>query len=106
MYIYIYIYVYMLFSMYMCVYITVFMSAYIHICIHMRFNIDVHIPTPQKDQAFNRPGRPFCDKACTRIGGLATNPPCDKPIEVYSTLHRGRRKGFVTEGNPFLESQP
>ena len=31
-------------------------------------------------------------------GGLATNPPCDKPIEDYSTLHKSPRQGFVTEG--------
>ena len=29
---------------------------------------------------------------------LATNPRRDKPIEDYSTLHRGPRQGFVTEG--------
>ena len=53
---------------------------------------------PQKHRACNRPGRPFCDKACNRIGGLATNPPCGKPIEDYSTLHKGPRQEFVTEG--------
>ena len=53
---------------------------------------------PQKHPACNRPGRPFCDKACSRIGFFATNPPCDKPIEDYSTLHRGPRQGFVTQG--------
>ena len=74
---------------------------------------------PPKHRACNRPGRPFCDKACSRIRGIATNPPCDKPIEDYSTLHRAPRKGFVTEGprqrfatgggtatNPYFESQP
>ena len=40
----------------------------------------------------------FLCKACNRIGGLATNPPCDEPVEDYSTLHRGPRQGFVTEG--------
>ena len=34
----------------------------------------------------------------TESGGLATNPPCDKLIEGYSTLHGGLRQGFVTEG--------
>ena len=52
----------------------------------------------QKHRVCNRPVRPFCDKACNRIGGLATNPPCDKPIEDCSTLRRGARQGFVTEG--------
>ena len=50
----------------------------------------------RKHRACNRPGRPFCDKACNRIGGIATNPPCDKPIEDCSTLHGGLRQGFVT----------
>ena len=52
----------------------------------------------QKHRACNRPRRPFWDKACNRIGDLATDPPCGKPIEDYSALHRGRRQGFVTEG--------
>ena len=47
----------------------------------------------QKHRACNRPGRPFCDKARNRIEGLATNPPCDKPSEDCSTLHRGPRQG-------------
>ena len=54
----------------------------------------------QEHGACNRPGRPFCDKACNRVVGLVTNPPCDKPIEDYSTLHRGPRQVFVTEGPP------
>ena len=53
---------------------------------------------PQKHRACNRPGRPFCDKACNKTGDLATNPPCDKPIDDCSTLHRGPRQGLVTEG--------
>ena len=60
-----------------------------------------HVAAPQTHRACNNPGRPFCDKACNRIGGLATNPPLDKPIgpiQGYSTLHRGLRRGFVTEG--------
>ena len=74
-----------------------------------------------KHRACNRPGRPFCDKACNRIGRSATKSLRDKPIEDYSTLHRGPRQGFVTEGprqryvkeggggtatNPHFESQP
>ena len=39
----------------------------------------------------------FATGLVTDWGGLATNPPCDKPIEDYSTLHRGPRQGFVTE---------
>ena len=44
------------------------------------------------------PGGFFGDKAWSRIGGLATNLHCDKPIQDYSALHRGPRQGFVTEG--------
>ena len=35
--------------------------------------------------------------ACNRIGGLVTNPPCNRLIEGCSTLHRGPQR-FVTEG--------
>ena len=49
----------------------------------------------QKHRACNRPPG---DKACSRIGGLTTNPPCDKLIADYSTVHRGSRQGFITEG--------
>ena len=87
----------------------------------LRIDTWTDMAAPQKHQACNRPGRPFGDKACNSMRGLATNPPCDKPIEDYSTLHRGPRQGFVTEGprqrhvteggggtstNPYFESQP
>ena len=84
--------IYIHFSMYMYnvhVYVDVYMYAAC-ICIHMA--------APQKHRACNRPGRPFWDKACKRIRGLATNPPCNKPIDDHSTLHRGARQRFVTEG--------
>ena len=42
------------------------------------------------------PGGLFATKLVTESGVLATNPP--KPIEDYSTLHRGPRQGFLTEG--------
>ena len=32
----------------------------------------------------------FCDEACSRIGSLATNPPCDEPIEDYNTPRTAR----------------
>ena len=66
-------------------------------------------------QACNRPGRPFCVKACSTSGGLATNPPCDKPIEDCSTPHRGfviqgSRQRFLRHGatakNYFFEPHP
>ena len=44
------------------------------------------------------PGGLFATRLVTAWRGLATNPPCDKPIEDYITLHRGPRQGFVTEG--------
>ena len=42
------------------------------------------------------PGGLFATRLVTESGGVAINPPCDKPIEDYSTLHRGPRQGFVT----------
>ena len=51
-----------------------------------------------KHRTCNGPGRPFATRLATESGALATNPPCDQPIEDYSTLHRGLRQGFVTEG--------
>ena len=65
------------------------------------------------------PGGLLATRLVTESGGLATNPPCDKPVEDYSTLHRGPRQGFVTEGprpsfvaegwtttNPYFEALP
>ena len=44
----------------------------------------------------------FATRLVTESGGLATNPPCDKPFEDYSSdysaLHRRPRQGFVTGG--------
>ena len=57
----------------------------------------VRMAAAQKHRV-NRPGRPLCDKACNRTRGLATSPPCNKPVEDCSTLHRGPQQGFVTEG--------
>ena len=61
----------------------------------------------------------FATRLATESGGLATNPPCDKPVEDNSTLHRGARQGFVTRGprqrfvtegetatNPYFEALP
>ena len=44
------------------------------------------------------PGGLFATRLVTESGRLATNPPCDKPIEDCCTLQRGPRQGFVTEG--------
>ena len=54
--------------------------------------------SPQKHRACNRPGCPFCDKACNRIRGSCDKPSCHKAVEDYSNLHRGLQQGFVTEG--------
>ena len=40
----------------------------------------------------------FATRLVPESGGLATNPPCDRPIEHCSTLHRGTQQVFVTEG--------
>ena len=66
--------------------------------VKLRVDIGLYKAAAQKHRACNRPGRPCCDKPCNRIARLATNLPCDKPIEDCSTLHRGLRQGFVTEG--------
>ena len=46
------------------------------------------------------PGGLFATRLVTESGGLATNPPCDKPVEDYSTLPytEARDKGLKTEG--------
>ena len=51
-----------------------------------------------KSRLVTGPGGLFGTMLVTESGGLATNPPCDKPIEDCSDLHRGPRQGFVTEG--------
>ena len=67
------------------------------------------------------PGGLFATRLVTESGGLATNPPLDKLIEDYSTLHRGPRQwvcnggpttkvcnrgGGGTATKPYFESQP
>ena len=50
-------------------------------------------------------GGHFATQVCNRQGCSATN---DKPLEDYSTLHRGQRQGFVTEGprQRFVKADP
>ena len=43
-------------------------------------------------------GGHFATRLVTESGSLATNPPCDKPIEDYSTLHSRPRQGSGTDG--------
>ena len=93
------------------------------VCVTKYTDISIYIYIWQrlKNRACNRPGGLFATRLVAESGGLATNPPCDKPIEDYSSLHRGPRQGFVTEGprqryvtegaggtatNPYFESQP
>ena len=87
--------------------------TYIHVCIWLRLR-NIGLVTG--------PGGLLATRLVTESGGLATNPHRDKPIEDYSTLHRGPRQGFVAEGprqryvtegggggtatNPYFQSQP
>ena len=82
--------------------------------------IYVDMAAPQKHRACKRPGRTFCDKTCNRIGVSCDNPPpCDKPVEDYSTLNRPPatrvcNRGRVTKvwnrgataTNPYFEALP
>ena len=67
---------------YIHTYMHTYMHTYIHTYVHTCLYIHIHtykclfryMAAPQKHRACNRHGRPFCDKACNRIGGS-----CDKP---------------------------
>ena len=52
---------------------TTKIDTYIYIYVYIWSHIS-NMAAPQKHRACNRPGRPFCDKACNRIGGS-----CDTP---------------------------
>ena len=85
-----------------CIYIYIYVHIYVHMFSKMYIcgyhEIRVHKWQRLKNIGLVT-GRPFyCSKACNRIGCLATNPPCDKPMKDCSTLHRGQRRGFVTKG--------
>ena len=68
------------------------MGTYICICLLQRLK-NIGLVTG--------PGGLFTTRFATESGGLATNPPCDKRVKDYSTLHRGPRPKFVTEeGGP------
>ena len=98
---------------YACIFIYIlYVKIYIYIYMWQRL---------QNIGLVTGPGGHFATRLVTQWGGLATTPPCNKPIEDYSTLHRGPRHGFVTEGprqrfvtegcfgtatNPCFESQP
>ena len=87
----IYIYVYTHIFLYVCIYIYIYISLHImYICMYMAALKNIGLVTG--------PGGLFATRLATESAGLATNPPCDKPTEDHSTLHRGPRQGFVTEG--------
>ena len=65
---------------------------------YMYIGLDTHMAANQKHWPCNRLGRPFRDKGLQQTGVFCDKPLRDKPLEDYSTLHRGRRQGFVTEG--------
>ena len=56
------------------------------------------------------PGGLFATRLVTKSGGIATNPPCDKLVEDYSTLQQtpatrvGNRRG--QPANPYFEALP
>ena len=70
-----------------------------HICIYIYIHIYICIAAAQRHWVCNRPGRPFCDKTCSRLGvRLVTNPRREKLIEDCSALHRGLREKVCSEG--------
>ena len=73
-------------SIYLCLSVSM---SHVHVSIWQRLN-NIGLVTGS--------GGLFATRLVRELGSLATNPPCDKPIEYYSTLHRGPRQGFVTQG--------
>ena len=63
-------------------YIEICRNIYIYVCMWQRLK-NIGLVTG--------PGGLFATRLATESGGLAANPPCDKPIEGYSTLHRAQR---------------
>ena len=73
---------------------------YIHTYAHLYICTSIHITygsALKNIKLITGPGGLLTTRLVTESGGLATNPPCGKPIEDYSTLHNGPRQGFVTE---------
>ena len=65
---------------------------------YMYIYIYTYMAAPQNIGPVTWPGGLFATRLVTESRGIATNPPRDRPIEDYSTLHTGPRQGFVTEG--------
>ena len=88
--------------MHVCIYVC--MHVGVHVCMHvcmpagMHACMYVYMAANQKHWPCNRLGRPFRDKGLLQTGVFCNKPLRDKPLEDYSTLHRGPRQGFVTEG--------
>ena len=89
-------------SRYLHTYIPTFIHAFIHACllhIYTHMYLYIHIWQRLKNIGLvTGPGGLFAIRRVTESGGLATNPPCDMPIEDYCPLRRGPRQRFVTEG--------
>ena len=79
-------------------FVTVIMTALLFVVrtqIHAYRYIYIYIWQRLRNIALvTGPGGLFATRLVTESGGLATNPPRDKPIEDYSTLRRGPRKGL------------
>ena len=70
-----------------------------HICIDVYVHIHVYIYIWQRPKNIGLvTGGLFATRLVTESGGFATNPPCDKPIQECSALHKSPQQGFVTEG--------
>ena len=95
MYVYMYMYLYMYrlcFSMYMYIFMCMYMNMNMYMYAYLQMYL--YMAAAQKHRACNSLGRPFCDKACNKTGGLATSPPCDKPIEDRRLYTEARDKGL------------
>ena len=83
------------YSMHACMNLHTYVLVHIYI-IYIR--IYIYMAANQKHWPCNRLGRPFRDKGLQQTGVFPDKPLRQKPLEDYSTLHRGPRQGFVTEG--------
>ena len=87
--------------MYACMYVRTYVRTYVcmyvcmytYVCMYVYSCIYIYMAANQKHWPCNRLGRR--QRFVTDGGVLRLH---DKPLEDYSTLHRGPRQGFVTEG--------
>ena len=74
-----------------------FLLPGLHMHIHMHRPVRINIWQCLKNIGLvTGAGGLFATRLVIESGGLATNPPCDKHIEDYSTLRTGPRQEFVT----------